>query len=102
LNSPEKQYSIKTYFNHRNSYESEWSSVLDGIKYSIEKDHGSVEIENDNQSVIRALITKTPPSQEYARFYYYKTLETSKYMELLAVRWIPRKHNQADRLFKLL
>jgi hypothetical protein len=87
--------------NHRNSYESEWASVLDGIMYAIKKDDGSVELENDNQSVIRALITKTPPSQDYAQFYYYKTLEISNYMDLLSVRWIPRKQNQADRLFEL-
>ena len=101
LNSAENQYLIKTYIDHKNSYESEWASVLDGIYYAIKNDDGSVEIENDNQSVIRALITKTPPSQAYAQFYYYKTLEISNFMDLLAVRWIPRKRNQADRLFEL-
>jgi ribonuclease HI len=101
LNSPEKQFLIKTYMNHRNSYESEWASVLDGILYALKKGDGSVELENDNQSVMRALITKTPPVQDYSRFYYYKTLELSNYMDLLSVRWIPRRENQADRLFQL-
>lgn len=101
LNSEKPQFLIKTYLDHTGSHESEWASIIDGIEYAIKKENGSIELENDNLSVIRCLITKTPPLNSILKEYYYHTLELSKYMDLLSVRWIPRKFNKADRLFKL-
>lgn len=101
LNSENPQYSIKTYFEHSNSYESEWQSIIDGVEYAIKKDDGALELENDNLSVITCLINKTPPKTKYIKEYYYHTLELSKHLDLFSVRWIPREENKADRLFKL-
>ena len=101
INSENPQFSIKTYFDHRNSYESEWQSIIDGIEYAIKKDDSAIELENDNLSVITCLINKTPPKNKYIKEYYYSTLELSKHLDLFSVRWIPREENKADELFEL-
>jgi len=93
--------SVKTYFNHENSYESEWCSILDGIRMSQDYEVGDVQIENDNLSVINCLINERKPKQEYAAKYYKDIMSASKDMDWLEVRWIPRKLNKADRLFRV-
>lgn len=95
------QYLVKTYFNHRNSYESEWQSVLDGIIYSIKKGKGSLELENDNLAVINSIIQRKRPDLAYARPYYSEIIDHSRYLDWLSIRWIPRKFNKADKLFYL-
>jgi hypothetical protein len=51
LKTDETYKSVKTYFDHKNSYESEWCSVKDGILMTQECDVDSVQIENDNLSI---------------------------------------------------
>ena len=62
---------------------------------------GDVQIENDNLSVINCLINERKPKQEYAAKYYKDIMSASKDMDWLEVRWIPRKLNKADRLFRV-
>ena len=101
LKTDETYKSVKTYFEHKNSYESEWCSVKDGILMTQECDVDSVQIENDNLSVMNSLIYKRRPKQEYAAVYYEDIINLAKDMEWVELRWIPRKLNKADRLFRI-
>jgi ribonuclease HI len=92
---------MKTYLEgeHANSTESEWASVLDGIQFSIAKDQGALELENDNQGVIEALVRRRA-KKEVERYYLHTILEESADLEWLGIRWIPRELNRADTLFR--
>ena len=101
LKTDETYKSVKTYFEHTNSYESEWCSVKDGIVMTQEYDVDSVQIENDNLSVMNSLIHKRRPKQEYAAVYYEDIMKLAKDMEWVELRWIPRRLNKADKLFRI-
>uniref|UniRef100_A0A6C0JVL4 RNase H type-1 domain-containing protein n=1 Tax=viral metagenome TaxID=1070528 RepID=A0A6C0JVL4_9ZZZZ len=92
---------LNTYFDHKNSGESEWCSILDGLLYAQKKDQGSVELENDCLPVIRHLILRKPPMKGYLTEYYSAILKEVKIMDYIAVRWIPREMNGADKLFRI-
>jgi ribonuclease HI len=92
---------VKTYFKHKDSTESEWCSVLNGMLYSIDKNELAVELENDNASVIQALVKREAPAKSVYQFYYKEIFEASKNFEWLSVRWIPRRLNRADDLFRI-
>ena len=92
---------INTYFDHLNSTEAEWVSVLNGIQYALKKDQGSVELENDCLPVIKHLIHKRPPAKSYLVTHYTAILKEARYMDYLGVRWIPREFNKADDLFHI-
>ena len=62
---------------------------------------GDVQLENDNLSVINCHINERPPPQWYAAKYYVDVMHASRDMDWLEVRWIPRKLNKADGLFRL-
>jgi ribonuclease HI len=101
LHEGERYTSVKTYFKHVNSHESEWSSILDGILMAKTNEAGAIKLENDNLSVINSLIYKRTPTQEYAKHYYFSVLQEAKNMEWLDIRWIPRKLNKSDGLFRI-
>jgi ribonuclease HI len=88
-----------TYFNHSNSYESEWCSVLDGIEYSLKRNAKSIKLENDNLAVINSLINSEKPSGLYVDYYYLITEKINK-LDHFSIRWIPRIMNNADKLFR--
>lgn len=91
---------INTYLNHKNSTETEWRSVLDGIQYSMKKKIYSIELENTNLSVMSTLINKRKPN-DYLVDYYYYIFDMVKNMEWVAMRYIPRDLNKSERLFRL-
>jgi len=93
--------SVKTYFEHKNSYESEWCSVLDGIRMAQDYQIGDLSLENDNLSVINCLIRGQAPPQGYVAKYYADVLAAARDMDWLEVRWIPRAMNKADGLFRI-
>ena len=93
--------SVKTYFEHKNSYESEWASVLDGILLSQDYQIGDIQLENDNLSVINCLVSERRPAQAYVAKYYDDVRAAAKGMDWLEIRWIPRKLNKADGLFRI-
>ena len=101
LQAADEHRLMKTYMEgeHVNSTESEWASVLDGLKFSIAKDQGAVEIENDNQGVIDAIIRRRA-KKEMERYYLHAILEESADLDWLGIRWIPRALNRADTLFR--
>jgi len=90
---------VNTYFDHKNSHESEWRSVVDGIEYSIKKEERSAHLENDNLGVINNLVNRNRPTGLYIYYYDY-IFEMLSNMDYLAVRWIPRALNKADKLFR--
>ena len=89
-----------TYLDHKNSYESEWRSVLDGMEFGIKKKVKSVKLENDNLGVMNSLIYRKPPSGIYSDYYYY-IFDLVKKFDYFAIRWIPRGLNKADKLFRI-
>ena len=101
LLSDEKYTSVKTYFDHKNSYESEWCSILDGIQMTQSNDVSAISLENDNLGVINALIQKRLPRHDYAAVYYDLILKEVKHMDFVEIRWIPRRLNKADALFRI-
>jgi ribonuclease HI len=102
LNHPSgKTYRLcKTYFDHANSHEAEWCSVLDGVTYSMKHNLRTIHLENDNLGVMNALINREKPKSPYLE-YYHTILELTKELEFLGIRWIPRNLNKADRLFRI-
>jgi len=97
----EKRTILNTYLDHKNSYESEWCSIVDGIDFAIKKKEYTLEIENDNLSVIRCLINKKRPTQSYAVDYFDYVMDISSKIDYLGIRWIPRELNRADNLFRI-
>ena len=93
--------SVKTYFDHQNSYESEWCSILDGIQMTQNNEVSSISLENDNLGVINSLIQKKLPRHDYAAAYYDLILKEVKHMDFVEIRWIPRRLNKADALFRI-
>lgn len=91
----------KTYFEHKNSTESEWCSVYDGMKYSLRKDQDAIELENDNLGVITSLIERKVPRHSYLADYYHLIFRQIRQFEYLGIRWIPRERNRADELFRV-
>ena len=97
-----EEYSLfRTYFEHKNSQQSEWCSVLDGILYSVKKDQGHIELENDCLGVVRALTQKRQPLDRFAAHCYGKIYKEIRGLEHFGIRWIPREMNRADELFRL-
>jgi len=92
---------VDTYTDHWNSTESEWASVINGVRFALKKDQGSVELENDCLPVVKHLIFKRPPAKSYLADYYSAIFKEAKTMEYLGIRWIPRELNKADGLFRI-
>ena len=92
---------VNTYTDHWNSTESEWCSVLNGIRYAQKKGQGSIELENDCLMVVKHLVHRRSPMKSYLASYYNSILKEVKKMEYLGIRWIPRELNRADDLFRL-
>jgi len=91
---------IRHYDEHFNSYESEWASVLDGVRFSAAHEFGGIELENDNAAVIAFLKDGRAPPQEYVSHYYHDILREAAHLDWFAVRWIPRELNRADTLLR--
>jgi hypothetical protein len=73
--------------------------VLDGVTYAVKKGQDNVELENDNQGVIRCLILNVKPQRPHIADYYHAIKESVELFEYLGIRWIPRRLNKADDLF---
>ena len=66
--------------------EAEWVSVLFGLTMALEKNCDSLVLENDNQGVIRALMTPRPRLRhEYARYYHNQILSLTNETEWTGV-----------------
>jgi hypothetical protein len=91
----------KTYDTHINSTESEWCSVLDGVQYAMKRGQGAVDLENDNLGVVRSLIKERIPLNPIMAEYYTAIIAHINYLDYFSVRWIPRRFNRADDLFRL-
>jgi ribonuclease HI len=81
------------------STETEWASVLQGLLFALDHDETIINIENDNLSVVSALIwPQNHLKRDYANYYRNQILSNAKETEWTGVRWIPRKNNTADEL----
>lgn len=102
LNSEKIEFSrVKTYFEHKNSYESEWCSVVDGIEFALVKKTFALEIENNNKELMNSLMMKKRPGKPYVVDYFDYIMDISTKIDYLSVRWIPRHLNKADDLFRI-
>jgi ribonuclease HI len=99
--SGEKYNLAKTYFTHDNSTESEWRSIFDGLAYCHKKDQLAVKLENDNLGVINSLIRQERPKKVLYNQYYDGIYRIMADFEWVETRWIPRRLNMADKLFRI-
>ena len=90
----------KTYLDHNHSMESEWCSILDGIRYAIQRDEGSIELENDCLPVVKSITRKKIPANSLLANYYTAVFKEIRELDFLGIRWIPRELNKADELFR--
>ena len=90
----------RTYFNHHNSVESEWQSIADGLEYSAKRGVRTINLENDNLSIVNSLILRKTPPALYSDYYLY-IFDMIGRLDWVAIRWIPREMNKADRLFRI-
>jgi ribonuclease HI len=89
---------VKTYFTHKCPMETEWNSVLDGIRFAKKKNITSIYLENDCLGVIRSIVENN--NHKKFQEYYYHIMKEINEIEYIAIRWIPRKYNKADDLFR--
>ena len=99
--TPEEYTLRSTYFDHVNSTQSEWCSILDGILFSKRKDQGSIQLENDCLGVIQALLRNRPPRDELTAHFYTTIFKELRELDYFGIRWIPREMNKADQLFRI-
>jgi len=99
--TPEEYTLRSTYFDHINSTQSEWCSILDGILFSKKKDQGSIQLENDCLGVVQALLRKKPPRDELLAYFHTSIYKEVKDLDHFGIRWIPREMNKADELFRV-
>lgn len=82
--------------------EAEWASVFLGLEAALELDQECVALENDCLSVVAGLVHPTNPLKHlYARHYRKKIQDLATQTVWTGIRWIPRKLNKADALFRL-
>ena len=91
----------KTYFEHKNCTHAEWCSVLDGIQFSIKKEQGAIELENDCIGIVKALTTRRMPLDRRSAQLYTAIYKEIRGLDYFGIRWIPREMNKADELFRL-
>ena len=80
--------------------ESEWCSILDGIRYAIQRDEGSIELENDCLPIVRSITRRKIPTNSLLANYYTAVFKEIRELDYLGIRWIPRELNKADELFR--
>jgi len=85
------------------STEAEWASVFEGLEAALELEKENIGLENDCLSVVAGLAYPTNPLRPvYARHYRKKIIDLAAQTLWTGVRWIPRKANRADDLFRRL
>lgn len=83
------------------STEAEWAAVYEGVRFALEKGETALEIENDCLAVFSGLaVQHNFLNHAYARYYSRNLMRLARESEWMAVRWIPRELNLADRLFR--
>ena len=86
----------------QSSTEAEWASVFHGLQAAITLEQECIGLENDCLSVVAALAHPLNPLKHvYARAYRKKILDLAADTYWTGIRWIPRKLNRADGLFRL-
>lgn len=85
------------------STDTEWASILGGIKFSGEYNQDSIYVENDCLSVISFFSphsSKCPKNGTAARHYYEEICRVSNEFAYVGLRWIPRELNRADQVLR--
>jgi ribonuclease HI len=83
--------------------EAEWASVFHGLEAALEVNSENIGLENDCLSVVGGLVHPTNGlRQAYARHYRKRILTLAEETLWTGIRWIPRKANRADELFRRL
>ena len=81
--------------------EAEWASIAYGLEAAIQLDQTAINIDNDNLGVIGGLLNHDQPlRKEYARYWRSVILKLTTKTDWTGVRWIPRRDNRADDLFR--
>ena len=80
------------------STEAEWEAVLYGLEETLEQGSTNLCLENDNLSVVAALLDRAQLRKRYARENYEKIKKLCNYADFVGIRWIPREMNLADQV----
>jgi hypothetical protein len=81
--------------------ETEWASIALGLEAAIQLDQTAINIDNDNLGVIGGLLNRDNYlRKEYARYWRSIILNLSAKTDWTGVRWIPRRDNRADDIFR--
>lgn len=81
--------------------ETEWASIALGLEAAIQLDQTAVHIDNDNLGVVGGLIQRDNYlRKEYARYWRSVILGLTNKTDWTGIRWIPRRENHADALFR--
>ena len=95
-----QRYTLLQTIQAHDSYETEWCSVYTGLLFGLENNAKTIHIENDNLGVIEVLTSPYKSRKGQANAYRERILRLAKETDYTAVRWIPRKLNRADSLFR--
>lgn len=79
----------------KSSTEAEWASVFNGMEAALESNNENIGLEND-------CLATNNLRHAYARHYRKKILNLTDESIWTGARWIPRKANRADDLFRRL
>lgn len=90
-------------YNVKSSTEAEWASVFHGMEAALTENNENIGLENDCLAVIAGLVHPTNSLRHsYARHYRKQILKLADETIWTGARWIPRKENRADDLFRNL
>lgn len=90
-----------TYFNHSNSAESDWRSIIDGLEFGLKKGTKNIQLENDNNKIINHLIQRRKPQAFLFDDYFDYIFYVANKLDSLEVRWIPKHLNESAKLFRI-
>ena len=82
--------------------EASWISVLESLRFSLEKGFTCINIEHNDSHVVKSLLYPTKRRQKlFVPHYKYKILTLADSSEQTAIRWNPNTHNENDYLTDL-
>jgi len=90
-------------YNAESVTEAEWASVYFGILMAQKEGLPSIGIENDCMGIVSTTLfghSNKETAKNYAKYYSRKIRDSANNMEWCGIRWIPRRLNKADKLFR--
>jgi ribonuclease HI len=90
----------KEYSYMKDSFQAEYQSVLDGLRFARDCHKPGVALENDCAGVISAIVSGTLPRKKHVEACHRNIEKILDDFDWVAIRWIPRELNQADAILR--